>query len=188
MRRLATAGAFALLICQPAVAAPLAYDEAVDGDIALSPILQFDFGTNVIRGNVRGGMSGSSSTFDADLFRADVPGGAVLDSVSVALTNTPSGNGSFPDFFTVSDTLSVQPVVLDVRTGGTFSQNVGYFPISDDRLTEIGLNSFPPGINVDYDIQITLTPAPIPLPAALPFLLTGCGVFGLLRWRRRALA
>jgi hypothetical protein len=67
----------------PAIGAPLAYDEAISGDLPIDgtlPLLQLDIGTNTVTGTT--GIGGGGR-FDPDSFSFALPTGAHVDSITM---------------------------------------------------------------------------------------------------------
>ena len=149
--------AFLSLLALEALAVPLTYDEAVDGDIT-SGVTNFllDFGVNTVTGTVF-----NLTTSDFDKFDALLPTGGILQSVGLNLSQGTGGNGSFADFFEVYDKDDhFNPLVsANVSSGGNFSWVLN---AAVSGLYFTGLNSFPAGMVNDYTITLNLARATVP--------------------------
>ena len=180
MRRLLCAAAVCCVGFGATVsAAPLNYNEAVDGDIVSSLVLSLDFGVNVVTGRT----SGSTSPFglDGDLFKALLPVNAVLDGFEVTLTTGTGGNGSFIGMWEYTFCNPCTSSFVLTGAGGTFT-----VPI-DLAAAYIFLqpNNFPASAVNDYTIRISVSSSEVPIPAALPLFATILAGGGLVAWRRK---
>lgn len=174
--------AAAFLSGATAHAAPLTYDEAVDGDIVNgTTVFNLDFGANTIAGRV----SGLDTTlgFDSDLFDAILPAGAVIDSILVTLTPEAGGTGIAPAEFQYEiDSGGVQSI--NTFFGGDFTIPLG---VAAAMLDNVGSTFIQFTTVADYLITINVSGAgEVPLPAALPLFLFGAGALGFVRRRRTA--
>jgi hypothetical protein len=183
LKRLALALAF--VGAAPGVlAAPLAYDEAVSGDLDVSPVtpLALDIGVNTVKGSVF-----ASPGIDFDSFLFDLPSGGQVVSISLA--------------FQLANRGAANPAVgYDL---GAAHQDVSFLGASPVDLfpAELPLTSSQflisnsiifcgcagTGWSADYILTVTVRPeaiAEVPEPGSLALLAAGCGAFLLARQRR----
>lgn len=165
-----------------ASAAPLVYDEAVDGDIALfATTFNLDFGANIISGTVSG--LNTYLGFDSDLFDAILPANAILDSIQFTATSAAGGTGFIPNFFQYG--IDGGPIV---SLGAAIS--VGDLDISlavaASMIDTIGSTNIQNTTIADYQITINVSEANVvPIPAALPLFLGGLGMMGFFGKRKK---
>jgi hypothetical protein len=163
-------------------AAPLVYDEAVDGDIAAgATTFNLDFGANAISGTVSG--LNTNLGFDSDLFGAILPANAILESIQVTFTSAVGGNGFTPNTFIY--TIDGNPITqsLPSSLGGNLDISIS---LAAALLDNVGLNEIQFLAVADYQITINLLEADVvPIPAALPLFLGGLGMMGWLGKRRK---
>jgi hypothetical protein len=84
---LAVMAAFSVGRADHAVAAPLVYDEAIDGDLTGTQTLTFDVGTNTVLGS----QTFDQTTSDIDHFLFTLPTGSRLTAVTFAFETTLGG-------------------------------------------------------------------------------------------------
>lgn len=164
-----------LLSPMAANADPINFDEAIDGDIAISDEFTFDFGLNVISGNASCLLD---SECDFDIFDVILPTNSVLQSVSLSLTNADNGNGLFAFSFHMFDQDSNEILQESVSSGGDF------FWLIEQQFAGLeftGLNSFPSGMSNNYTVTFDVTSVPEPGTLAL----LGIGLLGMGAARRR---
>ncbi len=194
----------------PAKAAPITYDEAIDGDLDLSlPPFVLGLGDNVFTGTTSFFLSFSSFALvvDDDRFLFTIQPNLQLSSVMLTVTS----------FFNNSDsTVSLAfDASTEVRTGVTDDGIAGtpstlVFSTNDPPVSlplslaipeaELGLGaglyraqvglgagSIGPGVrDYGYDYTLTLGVTPIPLPAGVWLLISGLGALAAMRARRAA--
>lgn len=165
-----------------ASAAPLVYDEAVDGDIIANiSSLTLDFGANTINGTVSG--LNTNLGFDADLFDAILPANAILESIQLVVTPAAGGNGFIPNTFQYSLNANPAEIFSPSSSGGNLDISIS---IAATLLEAIGLNGIQFLTVADYQLTINLIEADIvPLPAALPLFLGGLGLMGFVGKRKK---
>jgi len=168
----------------PGSAAPVAYDEAVSGDI-IDDVTEFalEFGINTITGTVNG--ASAQGAVDFDNFHATLPANAMLESIAVSVSDAVGGNGDFANLFqAASQEPRFSNIIVDlvIGTEGDFFVPLN-LPL--DQLRFVGLNSFPTGMVNDY--TITLDVVPVPEPAALLLLFPAVAAIGFVRRRQDTL-
>lgn len=97
MRRTIVMLVAGLLFSTCALAVPIAYDEAVDGelpsDYSSGPTFAFDFGANTVSGEVS--VRNVSPWSDYDEFNFTLPAMGSLDSISMDMAALPGGIGTY---------------------------------------------------------------------------------------------
>lgn len=194
----------------PAKAAPITYDEAVDGDLDLGlPPFVLGLGDNVFTGTTSFFSSSSPDVFilDRDGFLFTIQPNRQLSSVVLTVTSFFNNSDS-----TVSVSISAS---TEVRTGVTDDGIAGTPPVvvfdtsgppvslplslaipeADLGLGaglyrgQVGFGSAAAGPGVSdfgFDYTLTLGVTPIPLPAGVWLLISGLGAFAAMRARRPA--
>ncbi|VAW03054.1 hypothetical protein MNBD_ALPHA05-1385 [hydrothermal vent metagenome] len=165
-----------------ASAAPLVYDEAVDGDIAsFATTFNLDFGANIISGTVSG--LNTNLGFDSDFFDAILPANAILDSIQVAVTPGVGGNGVVPNTFQYGLNANPTETFSLFSSGGNLDISIS---LAAALLEVIGLNDIQFLAVADYQITINVSEANVvPIPAALPLFLGGLGMMGFFGKRKK---
>jgi hypothetical protein len=165
-----------------ASAAPLVYDEAIDGDIVVNiSSLTLDFGVNTISGTVSG--LNTNLGFDSDFFDAILPANAILDSIQLAVTPAAGGSGFIPNKFQYSIDAGPLVIFTPSSSGGNLDINI---LLAAALLDSIGLNGIQTTTIADYQITINVSEANVvPIPAALPLFLGGLGMMGFFGKRKK---
>lgn len=191
MRKRLIAGLLACTCLQPALAAPIAYDEATDGDFVVGligfalPILALDVGTNTIKGTTTGRSVGDP---DFDSFAFSVPIGAVVVSATVTLVDLVGDVVGVSWFLRRGSDVKGSGALL----GGLSPSSPGFasfpgLPLSTDvytvEATTIGIASFPESA-ANYTFEFVLRAADVPEPATALALGAGPAALGLARRRR----
>ncbi len=194
----------------PAKAAPITYDEAVDGDLDVSlPPFVLGLGDNVFTGTISYFFNPSSfeSISDRDGLLFTIQPNRRLTSVVLTVTSFFNNSDS-----TVSLGFTASP---EVRTGITDDGIAGApsalvfstdgpdvsLPLSIAipevelglgtglyrALVQFGSGSNGPGVrDFGYDYTLTLGVTPVPLPSGLWLLLSGLGALAAMRARQPA--
>jgi hypothetical protein len=165
-----------------ASAAPLVYDEAVDGDIAANAtIFNLDFGINTVSGTVSG--LNTNIGFDADFFDATLPANAILESIQLTVTAAAGGNGFIPNKFQYSIDANPPVILFPNSFGGNLDISLS---LAAALLETVGLNGIQSLAVADYQITINVSEASVvPIPAALPLFLGGLGMMGFVGKRKK---
>ncbi len=165
-----------------ASAAPLVYDEAVDGDIVVdSTTFNLDFGANTISGTVSG--LNTNLGIDSDLFDAILPANAILESIQVTVTPAAGGNGFIPNKFQYSIDANPLVIINPNSSGGNLDISI---LLAATLLETFGLNGIQFLTVADYQITINVSEANVvPIPAALPLFLGGLGMMGFFGRRKK---
>lgn len=182
------AGLLACTCLQPALAVPVAYDEAVDGDLSIQngfamPALTFDVGTNTIKGAFTGA---TSTEFDNLVFF--VPSGLVVTSGSVTLADVRgdvtigiwvlrSGSNVIGDGTPIGTVEASSPgsaTIPGLPFGGT-TYNMRHTTIGSTNLDAVG--------SYVFEFVVQASPAPVAEPAATLMLGAGLAALGLARRR-----
>ncbi|MEM6760032.1 MAG: VPLPA-CTERM sorting domain-containing protein [Pseudomonadota bacterium] len=165
-----------------AMAAPISYDEAVDGDIngASRLFLTADAGLNTVVGQVIASASGT----DVDFFQINTP--FPLDVLGGSFTSTVTGpDGGFVN----SSSVPILPSgIFLAQIGSGFSVNFDQF---DAGLFQVRSESFD-GVTdriIDYRFEFIVgdpsAPSIVPLPASGLLLVAGLGALSLGRRAKR---
>lgn len=170
-------------------AAPLSYDEAIDGDINRDFFL-LDIGTNTITGDTELNNPGT----DFDIFDFDLAPGTQVNSISYEFTNVverpgtsgfglgmDTGSGNLGDW--EIDVLNdASPVSI---LGEILPLSAGAGPYTFDYyLWRFGGSADPFGGQWDYTLTFEVGPATVvPVPAAI--WLFGSGMLGMIGIARR---
>jgi hypothetical protein len=176
-----------------ASAAPLVYNEAVNGDLpelaSQLPTLQLDVGVNTISGSSFFDAVTQPPVADFDSFNFIVPADTQLIAISYTAHITSSvGNPTslrievFLDRFQPLAALSVEEIFLEnLPGGGTLSTAL---PLGPDKyiVFEGQMQISAAGQRVDWDYTWSLTVA-VPEPASGAMLLGALGLLGLARKR-----
>jgi hypothetical protein len=203
--RPALALAFALMVLGfgAARAAPLAYDEASNGDLPESsgwPVLTLDTGVNTVKGSQYFRAIYPNVTSDFDSFQFVVPLGGQLTGIGFGITVTnstgPAVSELYLDTFIDSGGPSYKTVVaheqmnlLDPASpiAGSFAAGLpldaGTYLLFEGQMGV--LDFWGQGVDWDYTWTFTVAPAPVPEPdsaASFGGMVTMLGAVAL--WRR----
>ncbi|WP_417729455.1 hypothetical protein [Roseovarius sp.] len=203
MKKAITAAFVSLsFLSSPALAIPLIYDEARDGDIEQCGCVPFpeyplDFGINVVRGSLYSADKNphDPGRVDFDLISASVPMMSAISTVSVALARRAEDTapGSAASSFIISGSSNGEAITYvgrSIRAGQSLVFKVNS---KVDIFSSIGFRSISTfGSAFDYEIAITLihekdVPVPpVPLPAPLFFLISSISVLLVSSLHREA--
>lgn len=173
----------------PALATPISYDEAVDGDIdtIFSTSFNFDVGVNIISGT-----QAFTIIMDYDFFNFTIASNQLLTGISYAYDPfdiEPNTFGIATNSILTRDSTFFASQIVDILHGGS---PVDLF--SGDLPLGAGLYQFRQGLFSrlggggywNYTFSFTVVQiSPVPLPAALPLFGSALGLFGFAGWRRR---
>lgn len=184
-RTLLSCAALALLrFAAPASAAPIVYNEAIDGDLpqggAPLPTFTFDLGVNTVSGT-----TDNSTDFDAIAFT--VPGGMEMSEGDLVLSDL-TGDVTSVFWSLREGNITASGALVDGSVGATSPGVDSFGPLSDGTyyLSPISIATVAGGgfHSAAYTYSFTVTP--IPEPGALAML--GVGSLALLSRRRRGVA
>jgi len=183
----ALALSYPLLAAGSALAAPVNYDEAIDGDLPFSgsplPTLAFDLGINTVKGAT--GIEGIDLDFDS--FAFTVPVGTQLVSLSLELTDSSRSTGNFNEavwqFHKGSAIFRAGTDLGNVEAQSPGTSTFTALPVGAD-VYHLGANSFSASGSSFGDYTFTFELTQVPEPTSLALL----GLGGLLIARRRRLA
>lgn len=190
MRKLLIAGLLACTCLQPALAAPVAYDEATDGDLASGlgfafPALVFDVGSNTIKGV----FSAIGASLDFDGFAFLVPAGLVITSGSVTLADG-VGNVSSATWllFSGSNLLgtgtplgSLVPSSPGSAVAPGLPLGAAMYNVRHESFSGLGEDQ-----SASYTFEFIVEAVAVPEPATALVLGAGLAALGLARRRRKA--
>lgn len=178
--------AASLIITPHTYAAPLTYNEMIDGDIRydipgrrILTYLPLGFGTNTIQGRVgHTQLTPTTGSLDSDLFSTILPENAKLDSIKLTYSNGVLGtNRTLTDFNYIlnNDTnrvnLNPSPFTIDIGLAALSLEWIGFATLNF-------VDAY------DYTIEINLSEMPqppvteVPLPAAFLLFLAGLSSLG----------
>ena len=155
-------------------AAPLNYDEYLDGDIVNNSTLFLDVGTNIIKGNVTNPSQGET---DFDKFDVLFPGSVLVEKIAITVD---SYSVQYPSWFEYQLDFGSSIYSIDIIGDGFYESAVGERRAG---LYYVGLNSFPDNVNADYEISIVVSAVPLPAAAWL-FISAIAGLAGAKRLSR----
>ena len=175
-------------------AAPLLYDESVDGDIVHWPRpdrLTLGFGINLISGNITGrDFSVNVQDNDFDIFDAYLPEGGILKSItfSTSLIGGPDRDitwGMTNAFNFTSSGYSINVVYFSDNYNTPGSSTTVLYDLERDYLRRLGVKGYNEAQSFDYTFAIDVIgeapPGSVPVPGSLPLFGT---VLAGLGWRR----
>ena len=194
----------ATLAVSPAHATPLAYNEAVSGDLpenAPFPVLPLDVGVSTVTGTSFVNFPpGGPNSADFDSFEFSVPANTQLIGITYTstVTNDTSGDTTLrmeafvddvpvtksfacQEFYIINKT-SIGPTCL-VPPGNTFAAalplDAGTYLLFEGQfqVTNFG--------ETDWNYTWALTVEPIPEPRSIMLLSAGLVILGALIWRQR---
>jgi len=188
----------------PVHATPLAYNEAVSGDLPENPpfpVLSLDVGANTVSGTsfVNFPVGGPNSA-DFDSFEFSVPANTQLVGITYTptVTNDTSGDTTLrmeafvddvpvtksfacQEFYIINKT-SIGPTCL-VPPTNTFAAalplDAGTYLLFEGQFQPTNFGE------TDWNYTWSLTVAPIPEPGSIALLSAGLTILGAMMWRRR---
>ncbi len=180
-------GAALALAALSAGAAPLSYNEAIDGDLHPFPTtsMSLGVGTNTVTGSVASGSSGRFPT-DFDSFSFELAAGATVTSISMSFTLENDG-ASFPEAIWVLGSAFQR---VDFSGASPVDLFAAQLPWTASAL-EISANSNACGCvqgqswRANYVLSLEVTdPQTVPEPGTPALLLAAAGGAALLGRRR----
>jgi hypothetical protein len=186
-------------------ATPLAYNEAVSGDLPEGspfPVLPLDVGVNTVTGTSFVNFpSGGPNSADFDSFEFSVPTNTQLVGITYAstVTNDTSGDTTLrmeafvddvpitksfacQEFYIINKT-SIGPTCL-VPPGNTFAAalplDAGTYLLFEGQFQATNFGE------TDWNYTWSLTVDPVPEPGSIAVLSAGLLMLGAIMWRRRS--
>jgi hypothetical protein len=182
-----------------ATAAPVAYDEATDGDLDYGFVGTLDVGANTVSGSVHYDNYDPFDDADVDLFWFEVPVGAELTAISFAYSASFDNVGGASIYYQLDEGLADRYIGLPYLTDSSFPLQYDASPVSlfaDVLPLAAGNHGFTAGsvslgcllqsnplCGWQADYTFTLTVVPIPEPQVS--VLVGAGLAVVAYGRRR---